>query len=92
MAECSAGWRLLATEYAEPATLADWVVRLQWAVDAFTQVSGNDVWQRTDALGSIAQLGERGAGSTTVTLAEINDLVSDARVGSGPLPLTATVH
>lgn len=67
----------LATEYAEPATLADWVVRLQWAVDAFTQVSGNDVWQRTDALGSIAQLGERGAGSTTVTLAEITDLVSD---------------
>lgn len=29
----------LATEYAEPATLADWVVRLQWAVDAFTQMS-----------------------------------------------------
>jgi exodeoxyribonuclease V gamma subunit len=67
----------LATEYAEPATLAEWVVRLQWAVDAFTLVSGNDVWQRTDALGSIAQLAERGAGPTTLSLAEITDLVSD---------------
>ena len=60
-----------------PASLAVWVQRLQGALDDFTLVSGDDVWQRTDALGRLAELAERGAGEGTLSLADITDLVSD---------------
>lgn len=60
-----------------PATLAVWVTRLQWAMDAFGQVAGDDTWQRTDALMRLAELGERGAGDELLGLTDVTDLVGD---------------
>ncbi|MFT4215684.1 MAG: exodeoxyribonuclease V subunit gamma [Micropruina sp.] len=67
----------LATDCATPAPLREWIVRLQWALDAFTLVAGDDAWQRTDALIRIADLGERGAGDEPLSLTDVTDLVSD---------------
>lgn len=66
-----------ATEAGEPATLAGWVGRLQWALDAFTLVGGDQAWQRTDALWRLADLAERGAGDELLTLGDVTALVRD---------------
>lgn len=67
----------LATEAAESTTLAGWVGRLQGALDAFTQVGGDQAWQRTDALLRLADLAERGAGDELLELGDLNALVRD---------------
>lgn len=67
----------LALDCEEPAPLREWVTRLQWALDAFTLVAGDQVWQRTDALLRIADLGERGAGDEKLSLTDVTDLLSD---------------
>ena len=67
----------LAAEYETPATMAGWVERMQWALDAFTEVSGDDTWQRTDALWRIAEFAERGAGDELLSLSDITALAGD---------------
>ncbi len=67
----------LSAECESPVPLAEWVTRLQWALDAFALVAGDAVWQRTDALLRVADLAERGAGDAPLSLTEITDLVSD---------------
>lgn len=67
----------LATECETPAPLREWVTRLQWALDAFALVEGDDSWQRTDTLMRVADLAERGAGDEPLSLIEIIDLISD---------------
>ncbi|MFT4296190.1 MAG: exodeoxyribonuclease V subunit gamma, partial [Micropruina sp.] len=67
----------LALDCDQPAPLRDWVARLQWALDAFALVSGDEVWQRTDALLRVADLAERGAGDEKLSLTDITDLISD---------------
>lgn len=67
----------LASEADTPAPLGVWAQRLQRAVDDFTQVGGDEVWQRTDALLRLADLAERGAGDVPLSLAEVTDLVTD---------------
>ena len=67
----------LSVQYQTPTNLAGWVTRLQWALDAFTEVSGDNAWQRTDALLRVADLAERGAGDEQLELADITSLVTD---------------
>ena len=77
LSELIARLSALAVACETPASLSGWLQRLQAALDDFTLVAGDQVWQRTDALIRLAELGERGAGDEQLGLSDVTDLVTD---------------